>query len=156
MAKTLTEYLSEALAKSRTEEGRQELLDESERLEAEARQATQEAAQAAPVSPEAAGGDEGTPVAPEPFEMRAVTRVDPILPDFRAVEVREHPAREAGRLAFGGVVEERELPPPNFLAPCSGGTARPSPRTLRLAGRPDKWHVGEERRLICGWLSHPA
>ena len=42
--------------------------------------------------------------------MHAVTRVDPILPDFRAVEVREHPAREAGRLAFGGVVEERELP----------------------------------------------
>ena len=126
MAKTLTEYLSEALAKSRTEEGRQELLDESERLEAEARQATQEAAQAAPVSPEAAGGDEGTPVAPEPFEMRAVTRVDPILPDFRAVEVREHPAREAGRLAFGGVVEERELPPAQLpLLPAPEGPRVP-------------------------------
>ena len=126
MAKELTEYLSEALAKSRTEEGRQELLDESERLEAEARQATQEAAQAAPVSPEAAGGDEGTPVAPEPFEMRAVTRVDPILPDFRAVEVREHPAREAGRLAFGGVVEERELPPAQLpLLPAPEGPRVP-------------------------------
>ena len=39
MAKELTEYLSEALAKSRTEEGRRELLEESERLKAEARQA---------------------------------------------------------------------------------------------------------------------
>ena len=41
MAKELTEYLSEALAKSRTEEGRRELLEESERLKAEARQVAQ-------------------------------------------------------------------------------------------------------------------
>ena len=107
MAKELTEYLSEALAKSRTEEGRRELLEESERLKAEARQV----AQAAPPGGGRPPRDvQGAPVAPEPFEMHAVTRVDPILPDFRAVEVREHPAREAGRLAFGGVVEERELP----------------------------------------------
>ncbi len=107
MAKELTEYLSEALAKSRTEEGRRELLEESERLKAEARQVAQAAP---PGGGEAARDVQGAPVAPEPFEMHAVTRVDPILPDFRAVEVREHPAREAGRLAFGGVVEERELP----------------------------------------------
>ena len=43
MAKELTEYLSEALAKSRTEEGRRELLEESERLKAEARQVAQAA-----------------------------------------------------------------------------------------------------------------
>ena len=55
MAKELTEYLSEALAKSRTEEGRRELLEESERLKAEARQV----AQAAP--PGGGGGRPGRP-----------------------------------------------------------------------------------------------
>ena len=41
--------------------------------------------------------------------MRPESRPDPILPV--AVSVREHPAREAGRLAFGGIVDlDQDLP----------------------------------------------
>ena len=40
--------------------------------------------------------------------VRAVTRVDPILPSVQVVRVQEHPAREAGRLAFGGLVDGRD------------------------------------------------
>ena len=44
-----------------------------------------------------------------PPEVRPESRPDPILPV--AVSVREHPAREAGRLAFGGIVDlDQDLP----------------------------------------------
>ena len=41
MTKRLTDLVAEALAKSETEEGRQELLEERKRLDAEARQTVQ-------------------------------------------------------------------------------------------------------------------
>ena len=53
MAKKITELFKEAVAKSQTEEGRRELREERERLEAEALQTAQEAARARQTSPEA-------------------------------------------------------------------------------------------------------
>ena len=99
MAKKLTELVREAVAKSQTEEGRRELLEERERMEAEVLQAAQKAAQAAPETPETAEGVRTTPLgAQETPEVRAVSRIDPVLP---VVQVKMAPAREAGRLAFG-------------------------------------------------------
>ena len=40
--------------------------------------------------------------------VRAVTRKDPILPGVLVEAMAEHPAREAGRLAFGGLLDRRE------------------------------------------------
>ena len=79
----LTDYLTEALARSLTEEGRQSLLEERELVEADA------------TSGRSVVGEE----AQMPPEVHPESRPDPILPV--AVSVREHPAREAGRLAFG-------------------------------------------------------
>ena len=131
MAKKLTELLQEAVAKSQTEEGRRELLEERERMEAEALQTAQKAAQATPEAQETAEDAQtqtpsGRPgAAQETPEVPAVSRVDPILPDFRAVEVRQHPAREMGRLAFGGLVEGRELPAQLPLLPVPEGPRVP-------------------------------
>ena len=54
----------------------------------------------------------GVLVAPEgsqePVSVRPVTRPDPILPVVRVHSVNEHSAVEAGRLAFGGLVEGRD------------------------------------------------
>ena len=99
----LTDYLTEALAKSLTEEGRQSLLEERKLLEAEAQlEALQ--IQARPLDAPEVGEEAQTPP-----EVRPESRPDPILPV--AVSVREHPAREAGRLAFGGIVDlDQDLP----------------------------------------------
>ena len=56
-----------------------------------------------------AGKDEVQETAEEPEEgVRAVTRPDPILPGVLVEGMAEHPAREAGRLAFGGLLDGRE------------------------------------------------
>ena len=112
--KRLTEYLAEVLTKSQTEEGRRELLEERDRLEAEAKRMAMEAYQRPPAAAEdAQEGPEGTEGAhtppegtQEPLRVRAVTRVDPIMPVVQSV--REHPARAAARLAFGGLVNGRD------------------------------------------------
>ena len=55
--------------------------------------------------------------------MRSESRPDPILP---AVTVQERPEREAGRLAFGGIVEERKsLPAQLPLLPAPEGPRVP-------------------------------
>ncbi len=102
----LTDYLTEALAKSLTEEGCQSLLEERELVEAEAQRERLEALriQMRPLDTPEVGEEAQTPP-----EVRPESRPDPILPV--AVSVREHPAREAGRLAFGGIVDlDQDLP----------------------------------------------
>ena len=127
MAKKLTELFKEAIAKAKTEEGRRELAKERKRMEVGALQAARKAAQTAPAPPE--GGEDaqtapGGPQAGEkPPDVRAVARVDPILPVVQSV--REHPARQMGRLAFGGLVEGRELPAQLPLLPTPEGPRVP-------------------------------
>ena len=106
MAKKLTELFREAITKAETEEGRQELREQRERTEAEAIRSVEKAAQAVPAAPEAVEASAEGKVERE--GVRAVTRVDPILPALRVTSVLEPRAREAGRLAFGGLVEGRE------------------------------------------------
>ena len=61
--------------------------------------------------------------AQEPLKVRSESRPDPILP---AVTVQERPEREAGRLAFGGIVEERKsLPAQLPLLPAPEGPRVP-------------------------------
>ena len=112
--KQLTEYLADAMVKSQTEEGRQELLEERERLDAEASQAVQDADQGAPETPEPD---------PEPPAVRPEDRVDPILPVVASVQ--DSPEREAGRMAFRGIIDLRrqDLPEPAQLPllPAPGG-----------------------------------
>ena len=110
MAKKLTELFKEAVAKSQAEEGRREL--QRERMEAEARHAAQKAGLAAPAAqkpPEdgqiSSGGPQAIEEAPE---VRPERRIDPILP---VGKMKETPAREAGRLAFGGIIEDRKFLP---------------------------------------------
>ena len=101
MKRKLTDLVSEVLAKSQTEEGRRELGEERERLNAEALQKApqREKRLEAPLE---AGKD-----VQEPPEVRPERRNDSILP---VVTVREAPEREAGRLAFGGIVDgKRDL-----------------------------------------------
>ena len=117
MPKKLTELLREAVAKSQTEEGRRELREQREQMEAEEVQTAQKkAAQASPAHPEPEA-DEDVQTAPggpraveEPSEVRPERRIDPILPVVVGT-VKEAPEREAGRLAFGGVIEERKSLP---------------------------------------------
>ena len=71
----------------------------------EAADAAEDASGSAKVSGDAVVGNEGKA---EEEGVRAVTRLDPILPSVQVVTVQEHPAREAGRLAFGGLVEGRD------------------------------------------------
>ena len=106
MPQKLTELFKEAVARSETEEGRRELREQRERLEAGAipnaeKQAQTAAAAAEPVEASAEGKVARGAV-------RASTRNDPILPALRVTSVLEPRAREAGRLAFGGLVEGRE------------------------------------------------
>ena len=99
----LTDYLTEALAKSLTEEGRQSLLEERKLLEAEAQREQREQREALQIQARPLDAPEVGEEAQTPPEVRPESRPDPILPV--AVSVREHPAREAGRLAFGGIVD---------------------------------------------------
>ena len=65
--------------------------------------------------------------------MRPESRPDPILPV--AVSVREHPAREAGRLAFGGIVDlDQDLPADGQL-PLLPAPEGPRVRLLELVDR---------------------
>lgn len=110
MAKKLTELLREVIAKAETEEGRRELAEERKRAKTEALQT----AQAASAPPEAVEGSQTAPGGPEaaqaPPEVSAERRSDPILPVV-VESVREAPEREAGRLAFGGIVAGRKSLP---------------------------------------------
>ena len=59
-----------------------------------------------------------------PPEVHPESRPDPILPV--AVSVREHPAREAGRLAFGGIVDlDQDLPGRVKRSPRSPSASNP-------------------------------
>ena len=73
----LTDYLTEALAKSLTEEGRQSLLEERELLEAEAQRERLEALQVPtrPLDAPEVGEEAQTPP-----EVRPESRLDPIPP----------------------------------------------------------------------------
>lgn len=127
MQKKLTEILREAMAKSQTEDGWRELAEEHERLNAEARQAIQKAAQAAPATAEGEDDIQADPEGPEavqkPPEVRAEHRIDPILP---VLTIRETPEREAGRLTFGGIIEDRNsLPGQLPLLPAPEGPRVP-------------------------------
>ena len=105
-----------------------------------------------PERPEAGNGG---PVAPEgsqePVRVRAVSRADPILPVVRIHSVNEHSAVEAGRLAFGGLVEGGTTWPtrncPSFRAltgPVSACWSSP----MFEGGR--SWPVVEVRPSTCG------
>ena len=115
MAKKLTELVREAIAKSETEEGRRELAEERRLRDTEAIQAVQEPA---PAAPEAAENGQTAPRNPitveKPPEVRPERRIDPILPVV-VESVKAAPEREAGRLAFAGIVEDRKSPPPAQL-----------------------------------------
>ena len=124
----LTDYLIEALAKSHTEEGRQELLEARAILDAEAQRKLQEAAQREkqPLEAAEAGTTAQTPPedGQEPPEVRPERRIDPIFPVVQSV--REPPEREAGRLAFGGIIEDRKsLPAQLPLLPTPEGPRVP-------------------------------
>ncbi len=71
----------------------------------ESADAAEDASGSSKVVGDAVVGNEGKA---EAEGVRAVTRGDPILPALRVTSVLEPRAREAGRLAFGGLVEGRE------------------------------------------------
>ena len=125
MAKRLTELLAEALAKSQTDEGRRALLEERDRLDAEAVQAAAQREQHPPEAPEAGKAAQTPPEGvQEPTEVRPNRRIDPIFPVVQSV--REAPEREAGRLAFGGIIEDRKsLPAQLPLLPTPEGPRVP-------------------------------
>ncbi|MDE2806553.1 MAG: hypothetical protein OXN18_15530 [Gemmatimonadota bacterium] len=106
MTKKLTELVKEVLAKGDTKEGRREL---REKREGASKEAASKAAAEAPGDSSGAENVQKVEDGDEEVEgMRAVTRVDPILPALSGAKVLEPAAREAGRLAFGGLVEGRE------------------------------------------------
>ncbi len=112
----LTDYLTEALAESLTEEGRQSLLEERELMEAEAQRERLETlqVQTRPLDAPEVGEEAQTPP-----EVRPESRLDPIIP---VVKIREHPAREAGWLAFGGILDpDREMPDAQLPLFATGG-----------------------------------
>ena len=125
MAKRLTELLAEALAKSQTDEGRRALLEERDQLDAEALQAAAQREQHPPEAPEAGKAAQTPPEGvQEPPEVRPNHRIDPIFPVVQSV--REAPEREAGRLAFGGIIEDRKsLPAQLPLLPTPEGPRVP-------------------------------
>lgn len=108
--KKITELFKEAVEKAETPEGREKLREDRKRMEAEAVEAAREASQR-PKTAQEAPTDAQTSTASkdeEPQAVRAVTRSDPILPALRVEAFFEPPAREAGRMAFGGLVGGRE------------------------------------------------
>ena len=75
-------------------------------------------------SPRGRGRVESAGDAPEAPKVRAEKRLDPILPVVQSV--REHGAREAGRLACGGIIEESQsLPAQLPLLPAPEGPRVP-------------------------------
>lgn len=105
-SKKLTQVFQEAVAKSQTEEGRRERREEQERKAAE----TVAAVEAARTKPTAAENAEKTSEGAGTVEVRPEHRPDPILPVV-VESVSEAPERKAGRLAFGGIVEDRKSLP---------------------------------------------
>ena len=103
----LTDYLTE----DQPEAELKQLREVHERATAEAQRQIQEASQrekqAEPKLETGKGRDRSPRGSTEPPKMRSESRVDPILPVLASV--RQAPAREAGQLAFGGIVEGREL-----------------------------------------------
>ena len=73
-------------------------------------------------SPRGTGRGKSAESAPEPPEVQAEKRVDPILP---VVHVSEEPERDAGRLAYGGIIEDRSLPAQLPLLPTTEGPRVP-------------------------------
>ena len=143
----LTDYLTEALAKSLTEEGRQSLLEERELVEAEAQRERLEALriQTRPLDAPEVGEE-----AQMPPEVHPESRPDPILPV--AVSVREHPARETGRLAFGGIVDlDQDLPGRVKRSPRSP-SARRSPARPTPIDPVDRRAINRVRYVIRGVL----
>ncbi len=101
----------------------EELAEAEATIEAAAAKARQEAAQRQKPPPDAPDAPEAGEAAHVPPEVRPECRVDPIFP---VVSVREPPARDAGRLAFGGIVEERKsLPAQLPLLPAPEGPRVP-------------------------------
>ena len=100
-------------------------------IEAAAEKARQAAAQRE-TAPEAGNGVGASPGRTEETpHVRAATRTDPILPTVQSV--REHPARAAGRLAFGGLVEGREDLPAVGQLPLFATARGPRVPILELA-----------------------
>ena len=100
-------------------------------IEAAAEKARQAASQRE-TAPEAGNGVGASPRrAEETPHVRAATRIDPILPTVQSV--REHPARAAGRLAFGGLVEGREDLPAVGQLPLFATARGPRVPILELA-----------------------
>ena len=103
----LTDYLTE----DQPEAELKQLREVHERATAEAQRQIQEASQrekqTEPKLETGKGRDRSPRGSTEPPKMRSESRVDPILPVLASV--RQAPAREAGQLAFGGIVEGREL-----------------------------------------------
>ena len=135
MPKRLTELLSEVLAKSQTEEGRRELLAERDRLEAEALQEAAQREKRPPEAPREAGKTAQEP--PDGVQelpaVRPERRVDPILPVVQSV--REAPEREAGRLAFGGIIDPRQDIPEAAQLPLLPAPEGPRVPLLELVDR---------------------
>ena len=76
-------------------------------MEVEVRRIAQKAAKAAPTPEDIRTALGGPQAIEEPSEVRSERRIDPILP-VMVETVKQAPEREAGRLAFGGVFEERK------------------------------------------------
>ena len=127
--RSLTDYVAEALAKIETEEGHAELERQHELVEAEAQRERLEALRSQDQDALEAKEDAMTPP-----EVRPESRLNPILP---VVSVSEAPEREAGRLAFAGILDAgRQLPDAQLpLLPAPEGPRVP---LLELV---DRWGV---------------
>ena len=126
----------------------------------EAADAAEDASGSSKVVGDAVVGNEGKA---EEEGVRAVTRLDPILPSVQVVTVQEHPAREAGRLAFGGLVEGQRRPGRDAAAAVrqrakdgsAGGNARARRRTRRPGNGPRSWRAPRPP-AVRGRLCHDA
>lgn len=148
--KCLLGHFPESRARAETEEGREKLLAEIEQREKAAQKALRAKSQT-PGAPIPEGG-ESAQTAPEPAEVRSETRPDPILP---VMQVREHPAREAGRRLLGssrtGSLSRPSFPsspgrvsrPGVRVSPSGDGpsaAARPLPARRGVPAGRERWH----------------
>lgn len=129
--------LRAARAKARREGDFARWLETFEIPEAAPESAGDGATREAPVAAEAVQAAQAKPEAPEDGKagqpVRAVTRVDPILPAVRVDAVVEPRAREMGRMAFGGLVESRENLTETQLPMFDHGQEGPRVALLELA-----------------------
>ena len=110
-------------------------------------------ARAAP-SPEAPEAGKAAQTPPEgvqePSEVRSNRRIDPIFPVVQSV--REAPEREAGRLAFGGIIEDRKsLPAQLPLLPTPEGCRVSRSLSSRTGGASRRWRGAGGLRSTCAW-----